>query len=472
MCGIVAVMSKNGKRASKAVIKRYRKQSQRGKSGFGFVSINEKGYIEDHVRTRTEELILSAMSDDRSPTIVFHHRSPTSTENYSETAHPFLIDDERLKYKYYIIHNGVISNWEALYEEYKKDGYKFLTEHKESNAIEFTNIKDSKYEFDPEIKILDSEALGIDLARFIEGQQTSIKSIGTISFIAVQCEKDGKVKALIYGHNDGNPLIEEKDKTLFCLRSVAKEGGGIKALPVDRIYTLDWATQVVTYQDVPVGYRRTTWPRKVDSGKDDDREYGGMGFDATKVSFDGSLPFRFLDRTHPLLEDGSRKSSIQIGPRHLKNNRHRDAKYDRMHQYNPDTDGWNDERSFEESLARLSGEVEEIIDCGPPEDEATEIANAADEILASLTDDFSDTERAKQLRRELESELSDQAEARDELIQAQKLLREAVEGRYATSEVDLALATCDAARDDYTAKRRVAMGTMAELSIYTNEPQN
>src|ERR1700684_2229755 len=98
MCGIIAVITKNGKRASKPVIKRYRKQSYRGKSGFGYVSITKEGYIDEHIRSRTEDNILEALAYDNNPTIIFHHRAPTSTENYAETAHPFLISDPRLKY--------------------------------------------------------------------------------------------------------------------------------------------------------------------------------------------------------------------------------------------------------------------------------------------------------------------------------------------------------------------------------------
>lgn len=250
MCGILCVDVKRGTSAVKPLLKRYRKQDHRGHNGYGYVTINEDGYVSEVVRDTTEEGIIAALQNENASKIMFHHRAPTSLPNYLGATHPFFISDDRFKFDYYVIHNGVINNHTTIWEGYKKEGIKFLSEMVEGKFHEFVNTGEYYDKTETTTKVNDSEVFAVDIVHYIEGLQNWVKSSGTIAFIALQVDKSeqnkGKVISLIYGHNDGNPIELEEDKTLFVLSS---EAGG-KDVDSDKIYFKDWETGAVSCEEV------------------------------------------------------------------------------------------------------------------------------------------------------------------------------------------------------------------------------
>lgn len=246
MCGILTVQCKRGTSAVKPLLKRYHKQEYRGRSGYGYIAINQEGYVSEVVRKTDEEGITEALQNENSATIMMHHRAPTSLPNYEGATHPFFVTDPRFRHDYYFMHNGVIHNHVFLWAEYAKQGFKFQSEMATGKYHEFVNSGEFYDTREDKTQINDSEVLAIDLAMFIEGQQTVIKSAGTIAFMGLQLVKEGpekgKVISIVYGNNGGNPLEIEEDKVLL---SISSEAGG-KEVPAGSIFFRDWETGAVS----------------------------------------------------------------------------------------------------------------------------------------------------------------------------------------------------------------------------------
>ena len=98
MCGIIYVSRKDGLSASPIVAKRYHEQKKRGKEGFGYIAI-ENGYVKSVARECTEKAIMAKLKKETSSHILFHHRYPTSTENYSEVTHPIVVKNENQHFR-------------------------------------------------------------------------------------------------------------------------------------------------------------------------------------------------------------------------------------------------------------------------------------------------------------------------------------------------------------------------------------
>ena len=289
-----------------------------------------------------------------------------------------------------------------------------MTEIVESSRHTFVNTGEY-YDFDDDTKFNDSEAFAIDLVNYIEGKQKTIESVGTISFIAIQTEKNGKVTNVFYGHNAGNPLIEENDKTLFCLRSLGV-GGGLKTLPIDILYRLDWNTQEITEEKVVIGnqFSRSGYAQPADVPKrsNDDVDYNagirnGFGYDATRdaVTSDPSNLFRVLNPEHPLLADGSMESPLTI-------------------------DDVMGTKQSKLPVIRYDDEIDTFVDRVNP--------NESD-----------DVERSKELRKQLhDARIADEA-AWDELEMAKSLVTTAHNGKHNIEERDVALAMLEAAQNAY-----------------------
>jgi len=157
---------------------------------------------------------------NNSKQIIFHHRMPSSSKNKISQTHPILIESGDLKYKYYIIHNGVIRNSDEIKEIQEKDfGYTYSTEKKVG--------KD--YYGKDEIMYNDSETLGYEIARFIESDSKKIKAIGSAAFIMTQVDKKtDKVIKIFYGRNEGNPLHLSGDPKKNIFLSSEGPGDNIK----------------------------------------------------------------------------------------------------------------------------------------------------------------------------------------------------------------------------------------------------
>lgn len=231
MCGIIFSERKNGAPVNNIVARRYKNQSHRGSQGFAFVGSDKDGNTTFLQRESEEKDILLALRETLSNRILFHHRYPTSTVNIPSATHPIHVSHKELKHDYYVAHNGVLMNEDELKKEHDKLGYKYTTLIK--NTMTHTGA-DGKVFYGYETETFnDSEAFAIDLARFLEGKKDKIDAKGSIAFIAIRTDKKGKQLELLFGRNEGNPLVVEENNDLFCIKS---EGTGVSIEP-DMLYS-------------------------------------------------------------------------------------------------------------------------------------------------------------------------------------------------------------------------------------------
>jgi predicted glutamine amidotransferase len=255
MCGIVVVKRADGKAAQKQTLKRYRKQKARGSDGFGFITIDESGKVTRFKRFMSEKETQASLSTMQESFVLFHHRYPTSTPNLPEAAHPIKVSHKELKYDYYVMHNGIISNDWSLKQDHAKLGYKYTTEIQ----TEFRTASGRVFYGDTEFN--DSEALAIELARNIEGLQDATMAKGQIAYVVLQVEKASKKAInLFFGTNGGNPLTISQQPNGIV---IASQGG--TPILANACYTLDMATNelgraawvvLIPYETSTTGYTR------------------------------------------------------------------------------------------------------------------------------------------------------------------------------------------------------------------------
>lgn len=235
MCGIIATISKRGKKVGKAVLQKYEIQKSRGHEGFGYCAL-DNGSVRVE-RAEKEEKIRSLLKHDSSPFVIFHHRFPTSTINVEECTHPIFVSHEELDYNYYVVHNGVLRNEDELKKKHEAypTPYKYNTELIYSSKSSYKS-KSTGQEYRTEVKdtpeFNDSESFAIELARYLDGMSHKIDCVGSIAFVCMQTTKEGKFVKLHFGHNSNNPLCIEEDNENIYIKSV-----GGKALEEDKIYT-------------------------------------------------------------------------------------------------------------------------------------------------------------------------------------------------------------------------------------------
>lgn len=212
MCGIVAVWRGDKMPAHKIVARRYEQQKTRGQDGYGFIAI-EGGKVRKHWRGETEEQAREALKNETAPAILFHHRLPTSTDNLAPLNHPIKIMHKSFKSVYYLLHNGVIRNASELREEHAERGLRYSTE-----VQTVLKVRGKLYATD-DIRVNDSEALGIELALVLEGKKETVDTEGAVAFILLETDKRGRVRAVHYGRNTQNPLHIEKHSEIITLAS-------------------------------------------------------------------------------------------------------------------------------------------------------------------------------------------------------------------------------------------------------------
>lgn len=225
MCGIILGISQKEK-VNTFVIDQLQDQLSRGKKGFGIVFIDKENNIEIRRATHITKTLLDLYTK-KSNIILLHHRFPTSTDNKMIQTHPIEINEGNLKYKYLIVHNGIISNDDELKEKHEKLGFTYQTEYTEITGT---------YE---KVKFNDSEAAAIEIARLLDGQETELELNGSVAFIAIKINKETKkAMSIYYGRNDGNPLKLAKSRGTMTLSS---EGKGEEVKPF-MLYNLDIKT--------------------------------------------------------------------------------------------------------------------------------------------------------------------------------------------------------------------------------------
>ncbi len=278
MCGITHVKRTDiTQKANKLTIKRYEKQKHRGNEGYGFIEIRN-GFVVSETRTQTEKEILEKLKKSTADEIMFHHRYPTSTPNLIEATHPIKVSNPKLRYNYYVSHNGIITNDDELRTRHIREGYTYTTDITKKWITAINTYSETMWN--------DSEALAIDFAQAIEtGKEMTAK--GSIAITAIQFEKEtGKVIALYFGRNGGNPLCVENSKEFFALSS--ETGEDIEA---DTLYRLDYETNKITGEEKKIGVWTT--PKATSYGM-------GYGYGGYMGSYDYDT---YHHTSHDLEED-------------------------------------------------------------------------------------------------------------------------------------------------------------------------
>lgn len=276
MCGIVFIHRADGHPAAKMTLKRYEAQKTRGRSGFGYVSVNREGFLNDYIRAADETDIMKEVKTDASPTIMFHHRMPTSTPNFAEAAHPIKVSNKKLTNDFYVIHNGIISNADSLKSLHEKDGFLYTTEI----AQEYKTKAGRVYSTDPVFN--DSEVLAVEIAQCLGGLKETIDVFGSAAFVAIEARKsDSKVVKIHYGRNHRNPL-KVANKHFFI--SITSEGEGDEP-KADMLFSLDLKTGVTESRELEIGNRYGAMRSagySYSEKQDDDDWYVGQGYRKNK----------------------------------------------------------------------------------------------------------------------------------------------------------------------------------------------
>lgn len=201
-------------------------------------------------RSTTEKGIIEKLIRCQSNAILFHHRTPTSTDNVIESCHPFVVDTD--KGKIILVHNGVIHNAQALFKEHKELG------------IEYKSLAGDEFN--------DSESLAIDFARYISGEQKELKAHGWIAFIAYQTNKENEIEKIYFGKGT---TAELNMKFTNKFLSVGSEVEG-KEIKSNRLYIFDVKTKKLNSRKLEIrsyyqessyqGDREDDWSARVMHG--------------------------------------------------------------------------------------------------------------------------------------------------------------------------------------------------------------
>ncbi len=295
MCGIVYVKREDAY-AQKTVVKRFNKQRSRGLMGFGYITV-EKGKVEHLKRFETEKEMIKSIKQETAKEILFHHRTPTSTPNISETNHPILVENNLLEHKYYVIHNGMIGNDLELQSKHADLGFEYTTEMTEDSVY-----KTKKREIVQTSSVVfnDSEVFAIDLALYLEGLNDKIESMGSIAFICIETDKKDNILKIHYGRNEKNPLVIEEARDMFILKS---EGGGT-SIKEDVLYSYDYNGKTLIEKEVNIGdnYR---FEKKCDYGNE-----SGMRRRAGYSDYDYDHE---MEQYYPMEDRSKNESNQELG---------------------------------------------------------------------------------------------------------------------------------------------------------------
>ena len=211
MCGIIGgfnIGKKSEEPVNEWVIHQFEDQKNRGSNGFGVIFIEKDGSYQVKRATEITKCFMDIYKKEVSM-MLMHHRIPTSSQNKMLQTHPMIVDNGSLKYKYLIIHNGIIKNADKMRKKHEELGFVYGT-------------LQSKNEYYDEYN--DSESLAIEIARFMEGQIKEIETTGSAALIGAQIDKKkDKIIKIFFNRNDGNPLHMSKTRDKIRLSS---EGEG------------------------------------------------------------------------------------------------------------------------------------------------------------------------------------------------------------------------------------------------------
>lgn len=217
MCGIVYAHDFTGAPVNNGIMQQFDNQRSRGTQGFGLFDGQEM-----HIaKAASEDKILKWLVKYDSNLIMFHHRWPTSTINVKQAAHPFATKKYFGDNQYILVHNGIITNAWELVDDHEQLGISYQSE-----------LQDGTFN--------DSESLLWDVALYLEGKQTELKTTGQVAFVCIKLHK-GKLDKLFFGRNN-NPLNMYRDKHGIALSS---EGNGEPIEP-HTLYTWNYELKRLT----------------------------------------------------------------------------------------------------------------------------------------------------------------------------------------------------------------------------------
>ena len=235
MCGIIYIKDFKNKPVSESVLKHYEFQKSRGTKGFGYVAVREKTVNLE--RFMFEDDMKKKLEACRASEILFHHRQPTSNDNNARGNHPIMIDNEFYQNKYYLVHNGHISNYSELRKE-----------HEELGAM-YSSIVDGKEN--------DSEALAHELALLIEGAKKSneFSARGSMAFIMLQTNRQNVAQSLYYGRGYSSQLV--RDDSVDDYVRISSIGDGKDIMP-NRLFKFDYNTKEISDSYLEFNYSTYT----------------------------------------------------------------------------------------------------------------------------------------------------------------------------------------------------------------------
>ena len=266
MCGIIGAFNyhKSNKTVNDDIENQFQDQRNRGTEGFGSVFLDNEHKIT--IKRATHEVkAMVDLAQNPSKMVIMHHRNPTSSENRILQTHPILVENkEVLKYKYLVIHNGIITNADELKKIHEDEGFKYTT---------FIEKKDEKDKFEYN----DSEALAIEVARYIENSKVKdskivaeIRTSGPAAFIALQIDvKTDKVKKVYFGRNAYNPLLIKTTKAQVRISS--EEDGGTDIKP-NALYS--FGLEKFNLKKKPLRFKQETYSGHRRYGTEYGTEYG------------------------------------------------------------------------------------------------------------------------------------------------------------------------------------------------------
>jgi|SRR5882724_842378 len=268
MCGIIYVKHKKKSLSPASVLQRYERQRTRGIDGFGYVAVRD-GMLVSEQRATTEADIVAKVQAEDATELLFHHRLPTSTPNFVEATHPIVVDNPALRYRYYVVHNGIIANAEALRTRHEQAGFPYTTVIRKEWITQHATYYEHIFN--------DSEALAVELARYLEGQTPTIAAEGSIACIAVQVDKSThRVRGLHYGRNEGSPLVVHDTPDFLSITSEGERTHERVPAHVLRSYDYErgvWratAVQMGTYMPSYCSAGGSLWQSENDFTYDDD----------------------------------------------------------------------------------------------------------------------------------------------------------------------------------------------------------
>jgi hypothetical protein len=139
-----------------------------------------------------------------------------------------------LKHDYLVVHNGVISNDSELKKKHEELGFVYQTAYEEGKELKFN----------------DSEALAIEVARYIEGQSDEVDTYSNAAFIALQIDKKtDKVIQVFFGRSTSSDLNIHSSAKRIEISSEGRGGlvetGKLWSFPID---TLKLESRVLAFK--------------------------------------------------------------------------------------------------------------------------------------------------------------------------------------------------------------------------------